>query len=618
MEWARPGILYLLLIVPLLGAYMLHSRRRRQRELEAFAGKLSESLAPGRSWRRGLAKSACTLGALASIIVAAAGPRFGSKLVKVEREGVDLVLALDTSLSMLAEDMKPNRLERAKMEIIDLIRGLKGDRVGIVVFAGDAFTLCPLTVDYDAALMLAGAIDVNMVSEPGTAIGKAITQSVALFENSRRKDKAVILVTDGESLEGDPVQAAKEAAEKGVKIYAIGIGNPSGELIPLRGTDGSVEGYKKDKSGETVMTKLDEVTLQRVAEAGGGKYVPATQEGIELKVIYNEIEGMEKKKIKGEFMEKKEERFAWFLGAAFAMLLAEMLISSRGSRGSGRGRILHTGAKVALLVLLLSAHASWARGVDGSKVEAGNKYFEAGAYDKALALYRDAVGDSTKPPKHYHGVYYNEANALAKMGKYAEALGLYQESYDAGDSLLAGRVLYNRGNTLMKMGKASEAVASYVQALNFLADDPDVIHNLEVALKRMKEEQKRKQQQDKQEQDRKQRSDERKKGGEGKKQQDQQGNSEQEQKRNGEKKNESGQKKGEKREAKSDSTSAFNPSKLDSTRTPKGEPKPGKFEKLSREDALRILQALAEQERNLQREKKRAAFKKIRKSGKDW
>ena len=232
MEFVRPSILYALFGLPIVAAVLLYSARQRRRELVRFTGDLFlEMLAPGRSWRRGLLKGVLLTAALACTVVALAGPQFGSQLIKVEREGSDIVIALDTSLSMLAEDMKPNRLERAKMEIIDLIRGLRGDRVGIVVFAGAAFPVCPLTVDYDAALMFAYAIDVDMVSEPGTAIGTAIEQSIALFETSTRNDRAIILVTDGESHRDDPVAQAEAAAEKGIKIYTIGIGNPAGELI---------------------------------------------------------------------------------------------------------------------------------------------------------------------------------------------------------------------------------------------------------------------------------------------------------------------------------------------------------------------------------------------------
>ncbi|UCH84206.1 MAG: VWA domain-containing protein, partial [Candidatus Latescibacterota bacterium] len=345
MSFAHPNWLNALYLTPLLAVLFLYGARRRKRDLVAFAGgRFADSLAPGGSWRKRLLKSTLRLGGYVLLVMGLAGPQLGSQLVKVEREGIDLVIALDTSLSMLAEDMKPNRLERAKQEIVDLIDGLKGDRVGIVVFAGDAFVLCPLTVDYNAALMFAQTADIDVVSKPGSAIGKAIDKSVGLFPLSREADRVIILVTDGESHEGDPVAAAEVAAEEDIRIYTIGIGNPTGELIPMRGTDGSIGGYKKDSSGETVLTRLDEESLQRIARVTGGQYLPATREGLELKVLYKEISGLDKQSIEGEFMEAKRDRFGWFLAAALVLLGLDVLIAVRSLKNWRRERILHTGA----------------------------------------------------------------------------------------------------------------------------------------------------------------------------------------------------------------------------------------------------------------------------------
>lgn len=623
MEFARPSILYALFALPLVAVALLYGARQRRRELARFTGVLfSETLAPGRSWRRGLLKGTLLMAALACAVVALAGPRFGSQLVKVEREGSDIVIALDTSLSMLAEDMKPNRLERAKMEIIDLIRGLRGDRVGIVAFAGAAFPVCPLTVDYDAALMFASAIDVDMVSEPGTAIAKAIERSIALFEKSTRNDRAIILVTDGESHSDAPEEQAKIAAEKGIKIYAIGIGNPSGDLIPLRGTSGSIEGYKQDDKGETVMTRLDAAMLQSIARTSGGRYLPATSRGLELEILYKEIEGMEKKKITGEFIESKKDRFMFFLGAAFLLLVLEMLIPARGSSRALDGKkLLHTGAMILLLVALSAgATSALAKGIDRSKARAGNKYFDSEAYDRALVLYREALGDSAGMPPGAEGVLYNEANTLYMLGKYDDALERYQRSLTGEDSLLAGSALHNAGNTLMKMGNPQGAVASYAQALQYLPDDPDVMHNLEMALRMLQQQQQQQQQQGDsknqqgdQDQDQQQKQQQDQQQQEGEQQQDgdsndQQGDQDRDQRREGEQDRQ--------QQPQQADSSTVQPQRPDSSGAAAIDP--GQLKQLSKEDALRILQALEEQEKNLQKEKKKAAFKKMKRSGKDW
>lgn len=614
MDFVSPKFLYALFAVPALVVMLVHADKRKQAELEKFVGgHLGDSLAPGRSWRKNLLKGALKTGGLALLIFAVAGPRFGNQLVKVEREGIDLVIALDTSLSMLAEDMLPNRLDRAKQEIVDLIRGLHGDRVGVVVFAGSAFALCPLTVDYDAALMFVRSVDVDVVSEPGTALEKAIEQSAALFEESSKRDRAIILVTDGENHQGDPTKQAREAGEKGIKIYTIGIGNPTGELIPERGTDGSVEGYKKDKRGETVLTRLDERTLQQIASAGKGKYLPATREGLELKVLYNEIAGMDQKKIKGEFVERKKERFWVFLAGALLFLALDAVISSKALRGKRSRRVLHTGAASVLMAcLMLAPVPAGAKTVDAGKVKSGNTYYKAGEYDKAMTLYFESLGDTLSLAKNHEGVFYNQGNTLFMQERYKDAVEYYQRSYSE-DSTLTGKMLYNRANALVKNGNAGEAVESYVQALQYLPNDEDVIHNLELALKQLQEQQQQNQDQSGDQQKEKEGEDGESQQGE-KEQQDQSGR-EEEQPQNPEEQEDQNEQQ-QQEQPQPDSLQA--PQPIDSSAVPEPQLTPEDLTQLSPEDAMRILQALEEQEKKLQQERRKAAFQRVKRSGKDW
>ncbi len=616
MEFSHPEVLHVLYILPLFGVLFIYGARKRREELLSFTGeRFADALAPGRSWRRALLKSVLKILGIALLLIALAGPRFGSQLVKVQREGIDLVIALDTSLSMLAEDMKPNRLERAKQEMIDLIRGLRGDRVGIVVFAGDAFVLCPLTVDYDAALMFVRSVDIDAVPEPGTAIGRAIEKSVELFELSKGRDRAIILVTDGESHEGDPEKMARIAGEKNIRIYPIGIGNPAGELIPLRGTGGGIEGYKKDRRGETVLTRLDEETLQQVAAVSSGKYLPATREGLELEVLYREISGMEKKKIKGEFVERKKDRFPIFLALSFVALIIDVLVTSRGSlRSLRRVKPLHTGvAGIFLLAAFLSPGVVSAKKVDRGKVKAGNAYYGSGQYDKALFLYRQALRDSVDLPEHYQGVLYNQGNALYMMEKYPEAFDRYQKSFSE-DTALTARMLYNRANTLVRLGKPGDAVESYVQALRFLPDDWDTRFNLELALRALKEQQEQQEQQQQQKQDQsgeKREADEQRRE-ESSEREKQQGEDQEQDREAGEDQREPS----EEEAARAPDSTQMTPSASDSSQMRSLDP--AELLELSKEDALRILKALEEQEKKLQRDKRKAAFKRVQKKGKDW
>jgi Ca-activated chloride channel family protein len=603
MSFAHPGWLNALFAVPVLAVLFLLGAKWRRAALADFTGeRLAAALAPGHSWRKGLAKAALRAAGYALVVVALAGPQFGSHLVKIEREGIDLVIALDTSLSMLAEDMRPNRLERAKQEIVDFIVGLKGDRIGVVVFAGDAMPLCPLTVDYDAALMLVQTADVAMVSEPGTALGRAIEKSVALFPQTSKADRVIVLVTDGEGHEGNPLEEAEKASKLGIRIYTIGIGNPKGELIPLRGTEGSVDGYKKDESGETVLSRLDESTLRKIASAANGQYLPATREGLELKVLYREISGLEKAAIKGEFIERKKDRFAWFLAAAFVVLLADLATLAGGSmKKRGGKRVLHTGAAAAAALISLAALATneaAAKGIDKGRVKSGNQYYKSGEYQKSLVLYQEALGDSTKPAENAEGVFYNEGNALHMLGRYPEALEKYHDSA-SDDTAQTGRMLYNRANTLAKMGKLPEAVESYLQSLAYLPDDEDARHNLELALRALEEQKQQQQQQQQQDQ----------KNGENKDQQ-QGGQGQKDPQQQNEDKNEPQQ---------PDSTQVQQqPSPQDSTTARPELPDSAQMIELSKEDALRLLKLLEEQEKELQKQKRKAAFIRAPRSGKDW
>ena len=605
MDFANPKWLFALWALPLVIGWLALGARRSRAELDTLIGTtMGESLAPGHSWRKNLIKGIFKVAGIGLLIFALAGPRFGSQLVKLEREGIDLVIALDTSLSMLAEDMLPSRLERAKQEIVDLIRGLKGDRVGVVVFAGDAFALCPLTVDYDAALMFTRSVDVDVVSEPGTALRRAIETSVALFEQSGKRDRAIILVTDGENHGKDPVEVAQAAGEEGIRIYTIGIGSPTGELIPERRTDGSIAGYKKDRRGETVLTQLEENTLQRIAVASKGKYLPATREGLELKVLYDEISGMEGKMIKGEFVERRKERFWIFLLAALALLWADLFVGTRGIvRAARRARMLHTGVGMVLvLAVLLAPAVAGAKTVDRNKVKSGNQYFGAGEYDKALTLYGEALGDTLKPPKHFQGVFYNRGNTYFMMNNYQEAIEAYTKSVSE-DSSLTAHTLYNRANSMMASGNLKEAVESYVQALQFMPDDPDARHNLEMALRQLEQQQQDQQQQSQDQQGQDQ-------------PQDQQQQDQQQQQQDQEEQDEQQQQQ-DQNQAQPDSTRA-QPQPADSSAVPPPQLTPEDMMKLSKEDAMRILQALEEQEKKLQQEKRKAAFRRMKKSGKDW
>lgn len=265
------------------------------------------------------------------LVIAIVDPQVGSKLENVKREGIDLYLVLDVSNSMLAEDIKPNRLERSKLAISTLIDKLQGDRVGIIIFAGNAYKQLPLTTDYSAAKLFLSAVDTKIVPTQGTAIGEAIEMATLSFGETKH-NKAIIVITDGENHEDDPLEAAKMANELDISVFTIGMGLPEGAPIPIYNNYGVQTGFKKDKSNTTVITKLNEDMLRQIAAAGGGAYARANNASTGLKRIFDDINAIDKKEIETRQFTDYENRFQIFLGIAVLLLIFELLVADRKTR----------------------------------------------------------------------------------------------------------------------------------------------------------------------------------------------------------------------------------------------------------------------------------------------
>lgn len=333
MRFGSAEYLHLLWLIPLLAGFFTLVRHRRRVRLERFAGhELLGRLARTAGGERMVIRYALFLLALTFIILAAARPMWGTRVNEVARRGVDVIIAMDTSLSMDAEDIKPSRLRKAKLEMTGLVDRLRGDRVGLVAFAGSAFVQCPLTLDHSAAKMFLDIMDTGLIPRPGTALSLAISTSMEAFRSRERKYKVLVLLTDGEDHEGDPVAVARAAAEEGVVIHTVGIGSPSGEPIPMRDERGKITGYKKDRQGEVVTSRLDEETLRAIAHATGGLYVRATQGEVELDTLVAEISGMEKRELQSKLHAGLEERFQYPLALALLLLITWLAIPDLGRR----------------------------------------------------------------------------------------------------------------------------------------------------------------------------------------------------------------------------------------------------------------------------------------------
>lgn len=258
------------------------------------------------------------------LIIGIANPQIGSKLYEAKREGIDLMLAVDVSNSMMAEDIKPNRLERTRMGLEKLIDNLQGDRLGIVIFAGKAFVQLPLTTDYAAAKLFTQSLSTNSINSQGTSIGAALETCLQSFDYTTKTSKAIIVITDGEDHEENAIKLAEEAKEKGVIIYTIGLGSAQGAPIPIY-RNGVQLGYRKDKDGNTIITKLNEKMLSELAVAGGGEFFRANNGHIGLKEILEEINTLETSEMESKIFSDYEDRFQYFLMAALFFLLIEIM-----------------------------------------------------------------------------------------------------------------------------------------------------------------------------------------------------------------------------------------------------------------------------------------------------
>ena len=334
MRFAASGYLWLLLTLPILAALFVLLFRRRRRALERFGDLgLIERLSGSASTEKRVIKAALVVAASLFLVLALARPQWGTSLETITRRGVDVIVAVDTSLSMLAEDVKPNRLAQARAAIASMIGMLRGDRVGIVAFAGTAYVACPLTLDYAAASMFVDVLDTDLLPVQGTAIARAIRVATEAFGSEDRRYRVLILITDGEDHEGDVEAAARAAAEEGVVIFTVGIGSPTGEPIPLRNARGEVTGYKDDREKRTVTSRLGESALESIAVTTGGRYYRSTAEGIELERLYEEIAVMDQRTLSARLQTAYEERYTIPLALAIALLGLEAAL---GERKTGR------------------------------------------------------------------------------------------------------------------------------------------------------------------------------------------------------------------------------------------------------------------------------------------
>jgi Ca-activated chloride channel homolog len=330
-RFANTDYLYLLLLLPVLAALFVINQLRIRKSLKKLGETvLINRLIPEMSKIRPVVKFIFILTGISAIIIMLARPQFGSKLEEVKKQGVEVIIALDVSNSMLAEDIQPDRLTRAKQAISKLVDNLENDKIGLIVFAGDAYTQIPVTTDYISAKMFLSTVNPDMVPKQGTAIGAAIGLAARSFSPGEGKSKAIIIITDGENHEDDPVAEAESASKAGIVIHTIGIGSAEGVPVPVN--IGGKRDYLKDPDGSTVITKLEEDILKKIAVSTGGNYVRANNFNIGLDAIFNDIRKMKKDELESTMYTEYNDQFQIFAGIALFFLILDFIVMERKNR----------------------------------------------------------------------------------------------------------------------------------------------------------------------------------------------------------------------------------------------------------------------------------------------
>lgn len=487
MSFAHAYLLWLIWLAPLAFLAFWLGARRRGNAVAPFASEaMMARITRGLDGKRRKLSAVLLCFSLLFISIALSGPLYGFKWREVERKGVDIVVALDCSRSMLAEDIKPNRLARAKRKVVDLLNRLEGDRIGLVAFAGTAFLQCPLTLDYAGMNVFLQSLSPDYLPVGGTAISEAVDAAIDGFDPKSPAERAVILITDGEPTGGDPMEAAERAKKAGIRLFIVGVGSDEGAPIPLPGG-----GFRKDDSGNIVLARLNEDALKQMAAVTGGAYARSVSGDMDWDVIYNKgiRGGMEARKLESGKLRVWEDRFQWALFPAMLALLLEMMIPVL------RKRRFPFIALVPVIALAISPDSALAGA--GGDVRTGIERYNAGDYKPALELFLKAQTDAPETPE----AAFDVGDAQYKSGDYEGAMKSWTAAARGAKDDLKARAVYNMGNAAYRLDKLEDAVKHYEEAVRLDPKDDDARKNLEFVKRKIeqkKEEQKQHDSQDKQ------------------------------------------------------------------------------------------------------------------------
>ena len=497
-----PIYLYALAVIPLLALIRWLMIRQQKQRLRKFGDKqLMKELMPDVSRFRPLVKFLLLLGVLALLIVMVARPQFGTKISHEKRSGIETIIALDISNSMLAEDVAPSRLDRSKMMVENLVDNFTNDKIGLIVFAGDAFIQLPITSDYVSAKMFLSGIEPSLISVQGTDLAKAINMAAHSFTQEEGVGKAIIVITDGEDHEGGALEAAREAKEKGMRVYVLGVGSPKGAPIPTGDGD-----YMKDASGETVMTGLNEQMCREVAMAGGGAYIHVENNSRAQEQLDNELDKLAKKETNTTVYSDYDEQFQAVGLIALLLLIIETCINEIKNPMLRRISLFKRGEKfektlVALTFFMFLAScfmplSSYAQN-DRKLIRQGNKVFRQGNFADAEVAYRKAVEKNVRNPQ----ANYNLGTALLRQHKDSAAVSQLEAAAKLENNpIRKAQAYHNMGVVCQQRQMFGEAIEAYKEALRNNPKDDETRYNLELCKRQQKQQQQNQQNQDKKDQ----------------------------------------------------------------------------------------------------------------------
>ncbi len=486
---------YGLALLIVLGAFFVWSWRKRRQLIAQFVqSRLLAHLTVGVSARRQKIRMVLILIACGLLMVVLARPQWGFSYEEARQRGLDVVVAIDTSRSMLAADVAPNRLSRAKLAALDLKKLARTDRVGLIAFAGSAFLQCPLSFDDEAFRQNVNALDVNIIPQGGSALAEAIETARAAFERKNENHKVLVLFTDGEDNAGEALDAAKKAAEEGMRIFTVGVGTPNGELLRVNDGKGRTD-YIRDDQGNVVKSRLNEKLLREISEASHGFYMLLAGANT-MELLYERgLAPLPKGELGGRHIKKYHERYQWFLGLVIVLLLTEMFLPERkkARRTETRPAAVFARAAMFLFIASFAGQASPARGL---------QQYQAGQYQSALREYRNALRDKKDDPR----LHFNAGTAAYQAQNYDKAVEYLNSALVTPDLELQERAYYNRGNALYRLGEATseskekmghweDAVASFESALKLNPKDGDAKFNQDVVKQKLEELKKQQQQQ---------------------------------------------------------------------------------------------------------------------------